>query len=70
MKRATRSGTTQPLPRAMELDINSEWVTFNFYGGWGARLPTKLLPGMHREATRYLEPDDRDFFAVFARGSG
>jgi hypothetical protein len=25
---------------------------------------------MHREATRYLEPDDRDFFAVFARGSG
>jgi hypothetical protein len=56
--------------RAMELDINSEWVTFNFYGGWGARFPTKLLPGMNREATRYLEPDDRDFFAVFARGSG
>src|SRR5207302_3771468 len=22
--------------RAMELDINSEWVTFNFYGTWGA----------------------------------
>jgi hypothetical protein len=56
--------------RAMELDINSEWVTFNFYGGWGARFPTKLLPDMTREATRYLEPDDRDFLAVFARGSG
>ena len=56
--------------RAMELDINSEWVTFNFYGGWGARFPAKLLPDMHREATRYLQPDDRDFFAVFARGSG
>jgi hypothetical protein len=56
--------------RAMELDINSEWVTFNFYGGWGAHLPTKLLPGMNREAKRYLEPDDRDFFAVFSRASG
>lgn len=55
--------------RAMELDINSEWVTFNFYGAPGAADPTKLLPGMNREATRYLEPDDRDFFAVFARGS-
>jgi Phosphodiester glycosidase len=55
--------------RAMELDINSEWVTFNFYGAPGASDPSKLLPGMSREATRYLEPDDRDFFAVFARGS-
>ena len=54
--------------RAMELDINSEWVTFNFYGGAGASDPSKLLPEMTREATRYLEPDDRDFFAVFSRG--
>jgi hypothetical protein len=53
--------------RAMELDINSEWVTFNFYGGWGAASPQKLLPEMTRDATRYLTPDDRDFFAVFAR---
>src|SRR5271166_6488825 len=56
--------------RAMELDINSEWVTFNFYGAPGAVDPSKLLPGMNREATRYLEPDDRDFFAVFARNGG
>jgi hypothetical protein len=54
--------------RAMELDINSEWVTFNFYGGWDAGSPTKLLPDMTRDATRYLSPDDRDFFAVYARG--
>jgi hypothetical protein len=54
--------------RAMELDINYEWVTLNFYGGFGAADPTKLLPGMNREATRYLSPDDRDFFAVFTRG--
>ena len=56
--------------RAMELDINSEWVTFNFYGAPGAGLPSKLLPAMNREATRYLTPDDRDFFAVFSRGGG
>ncbi len=53
--------------RAMELDINSEWVTFNFYGSPGAADPTKLLPDMTRGATRYLSPDDRDFFAVYAR---
>ena len=53
--------------RAMELDINSEWVTFNFYRGWGAFGPQKLLPDMTRDATRYLSPDDRDFFAVYAR---
>jgi hypothetical protein len=53
--------------RAMELDINSEWVTFNFYGTPGASDPNKLLPDMTRDATRYLMPDDRDFFAVYAR---
>jgi hypothetical protein len=53
--------------RAMELDINSEWVTFNFYGGWGAAGAQKLLPDMTRDTTRYLTPDDRDFFAVSAR---
>lgn len=53
--------------RAMELDINYEWTTFNFYGAFGAQAPAKLLPGMSRPATRYLLPDDRDFFAVYAR---
>jgi Phosphodiester glycosidase len=53
--------------RAMELDINSEWVTFNFYGGSGAAAAQKLLPDMTRDATRYLTPDDRDFFAVYGR---
>jgi hypothetical protein len=52
--------------RAMELDINYEWTTFNFYGGWGATQPQKLLPGMSRAPTRYLTPDDRDFFGVYA----
>jgi hypothetical protein len=53
--------------RAMELDINYEWVSFNFFGTFGAGQPAKLLPGMDRAPTRYLTPDDRDFFAVFAR---
>jgi hypothetical protein len=56
--------------RAMELDINYEWTTFNFYTGWGAAQPQKLLPGMSRPASRYLTPDDRDFFAVYARNGG
>jgi hypothetical protein len=55
--------------RAMELDINSAWTTFNFYGNWNAGKPQKLLPGMDRPATRYLTPDDRDFFAVYASGA-
>jgi Phosphodiester glycosidase len=53
--------------RAMELDINYDWTTFNFYGTFGAGEPAKLLPGMSRPPTRYLSPDDRDFFAVYAR---
>ncbi|MGN6870478.1 MAG: phosphodiester glycosidase family protein [Solirubrobacteraceae bacterium] len=53
--------------RAMELDINYEWTTFNFDGAFGAGDPAKLLPGMSRPATLYLAPDDRDFFAVYAR---
>ncbi len=53
--------------RAMELDINSYWVSFITYGAPGAEDPTNLLPTMNRPATRYLEPDDRDFFAVYSR---
>jgi hypothetical protein len=53
--------------RAMELDINSYWVTFISYGAPGALEPDKLLEGMERPATRYLEPDDRDFFALYSR---
>jgi hypothetical protein len=52
--------------RAMELDINSYWVTFISYGAAGAEDPNKLLEGMERPATRYLEPDDRDFFALYS----
>jgi hypothetical protein len=53
--------------RAMELDINSYWVSFITYGAPGAERPANLLPGMSRSASRYLEPDDRDFFTVYSR---
>jgi hypothetical protein len=53
--------------RAMELDINSYWVSFIDYGQPGAHAPTNLLPDMTRSAFRYLEPDDRDFFAIYER---
>lgn len=52
--------------RAMELDIHS---SMTFFAQWqptrtGHNAPTKLLPSMHRVATRYLKPDQRDFFYV------
>ncbi len=53
--------------RAMELDINSYWVSFITYGEPGAGDPNNLLSGMERPDTRYLEPDDRDFLAVYER---
>jgi hypothetical protein len=53
--------------RGMELDINSFWTSFITYGAPGAEQPKNLLPGMERSDLRYLEPDDRDFFAVYSR---
>ncbi len=59
--------------RAMTLDINPEWVTFNFYarapGGTGQVTGTKLYPQMQRPADRYLPPEweARDFFEVLLR---
>jgi hypothetical protein len=53
--------------RAMELDINSYWVSFISYAHPGALEPSNLLSEMNRSSSRYLTPDDRDFFAVYAR---
>ncbi|HWG73539.1 MAG TPA: phosphodiester glycosidase family protein [Acidimicrobiales bacterium] len=57
--------------RAMTLDINPEWVTFNIYGHPNSADPTfinatKLYPQMQRPADRYLGPtqESRDFFTV------
>jgi hypothetical protein len=58
--------------RAMELDINSEWVTYYLYDQVDPVNPNgvegrKLLPDMQRGEDRYLQPGERDFFALFAR---
>ena len=53
--------------RAMQLDINSFWVSFITYAQPDAGAPSNLLPDMTRSADRYLTPDDRDFFAVYSR---
>ncbi len=57
--------------RAMTLDINPEWVTFNFFTHPDPTNPaavqaSKLYPQMQRPATRYLGPtqESRDFFTV------
>jgi len=54
--------------RALELDINEDWVSFISYRGRGAADPSNLLPDILRPPSRYLTPDERDFFAVYARG--
>ena len=54
--------------RALELDINEDWVSFIGYRHPGAREPAQLLPDIYRPADRYLTPDERDFFAVYAKG--
>ncbi len=53
--------------RAMQLDINSYWVTFNLYhwvgsSGAGYLAGEKLASAMIRPADRYLSADTRDFF--------
>jgi hypothetical protein len=54
--------------RALELDINEDWVSFITYRRRGAVDPANLLPDIYRPPDRYLTPDERDFFAVYAKG--
>jgi len=56
--------------RAMELDINPEWPTLITYRHHNGLLPTRVVPNYQQPATRYLVPDDRDFFAVYRRLPG
>ena len=56
--------------RAMQFDINPEWPTLITYSHHGGLDPTKVVPNVQQPATRYLVPDDRDFFAVYRRLPG
>lgn len=58
--------------RAMEMDINSSWVSFVSFRPAAGSLPdaangAKLLPEMSGNPGRYLGASTRDFFAVLAR---
>jgi hypothetical protein len=57
----------------MQLDIHHSVVTFNLFepapGHSGKLIARKLLPEMSKPATRYLEPDQRDFIAILTRAS-
>jgi len=61
-----RAGAVQ----AMQFDINPEWPTLITYQHWHGLVPDKIVPNVQQPATRYLVPDDRDFFAVYRRLAG
>ena len=57
--------------RAMELDINPEWYTIITYRHkHGQVVPTQVAYNYQQPSTRYLVPDDRDFFAIYRRVPG
>lgn len=56
--------------RAIELDINPQWPSFITYARSGARDPLKLVPNGMQPLSRYLSPDDRDFFTIYRRVAG
>jgi hypothetical protein len=56
--------------RAIELDINPEWPTFDTYAHVGTVLPRKFVPNGQQPTDRYLSEDARDFFAVYRRFDG
>jgi hypothetical protein len=56
--------------RAVELDINPEWVAGYLYGhrgGHGALAPVPVLASQTGIPGRYLSPWSRDFFTITAR---
>lgn len=55
--------------RAMELDINQQWISYMWYPKNASHVgqnPIKLVP-FTRPAKRYFSPSSRDFFAVYTR---
>jgi hypothetical protein len=53
--------------RGMELDINPEWYTIITYHHKHGLVPTQLAVNYQQQDSRYLTPDDRDFFAIYRR---
>ncbi len=56
--------------RAVELDINPEWVAAYLYGhrgGHGPLAPVPVVPGQSGVPGQFLEPYGRDFFTIVPR---
>ncbi len=55
--------------RAMELDINQQWISYMWYPTTitGAMKPSVKLVAFTRPANRYFSQSSRDFFAVYSR---
>jgi hypothetical protein len=56
--------------RAVELDINPEWVAAYVYRHRGSRMPLEpipVVPAQNGIPGAFLEPYSRDFFTVLAR---
>ena len=54
----------------MELDINTEWVSFMTYDSILDPInppATKLLPEFRRNGGRYFNTDERDLVVVYSR---
>ena len=56
--------------KAMQFDINPEWPTLITYSHQHGLVPNEVVPNVMQPPTRYLVPDDRDFFAVYRRLPG
>jgi hypothetical protein len=56
--------------RAIELDINPEWPTFDVYAHDHGLQPRMFVPNPQQSPGRYLTPDRRDFFAVYRKIAG
>jgi hypothetical protein len=56
--------------RAVELDINPEWVAAYLYGhrgGVAPLAPVPIVPGQPGVPGQFLSPYSRDFFTIVAR---
>jgi hypothetical protein len=63
---------TARVVRAVELDINPEWVAAYLYGHRGGKGPlaaVPIMPGQHGVPGQFLAPYSRDFFTVVSRAT-
>jgi hypothetical protein len=62
--------TNARVQRAVELDINPEWVAGYLYGHHHGRRPlaaVPIVPGQPGVPGQFLTPYSRDFFTIVAR---